>query len=120
MLGTGKMGTKALKRPDRSLAFFVMALQGHTVIIELRNTAFVKGTVYIADMYMKYDLLWLQVIANSIINIHGFCRLLVLLHVKSDHTAQWRQGPKPTGSCHSCEFLPKPHACTCKAQGFVM
>ena len=52
-LGSGKMGTKALKRPDRTLAFFVMALQGHAVIIELRNTAFLKGTVYIADMYMK-------------------------------------------------------------------
>ena len=52
-IGTGKVGSKSLKRADRSLVFFVMALQGHDVIIELRNGVFLRGTVYIADVFMK-------------------------------------------------------------------
>jgi hypothetical protein len=52
-LGTGKVGSKSLKRADRSLVCFVMALQGHDVIIELRNGVFLRGTVYIADVFMK-------------------------------------------------------------------
>jgi small nuclear ribonucleoprotein (snRNP)-like protein len=47
------MGAKALKRMDRSLAFFVLALQGHDVVIELRNAVYLRGTVYIADIFMK-------------------------------------------------------------------
>lgn len=38
---------------DRTLAFFVIALQEHAVIVELRTGVFVQGTVYIADVYMK-------------------------------------------------------------------
>ena len=54
-LGSGKLGSKSLKRMDRSLVFFVMALQGHDIIVELRNNTFLRGTLYVADIYMKCD-----------------------------------------------------------------
>jgi hypothetical protein len=55
VLGTGKLASKALKRTDRTLAFFIMALQGHDVIMELRNSTYLRGTVYVADVFMKCE-----------------------------------------------------------------
>jgi hypothetical protein len=52
-LGSGKVGAKQLRRTDRTLCFFIMALQGHEVVIELRSNTFLKGIVYMADVHWK-------------------------------------------------------------------
>lgn len=52
-LGSGKVGAKQLKRTDRTLCFFMLALQGHDVVVELRAGTFLKGTVYVADVHWK-------------------------------------------------------------------
>ena len=52
-LGSGKVGAKQLKRTDRTLCFFMLALQGHDVVVELRAGNFLKGTVYMADVHWK-------------------------------------------------------------------
>jgi hypothetical protein len=53
-LGTGRVSSKRLDRSDRTLSFFVLALQGSSVVVELRNMVFLRGTVYMADIHMKY------------------------------------------------------------------
>jgi hypothetical protein len=55
LLGTGKARSSQLKRCDRTLAFFVLALQGSDIVVELRNQVFLRGTLYMADIHMKYE-----------------------------------------------------------------
>lgn len=54
-LGTGRKKSRNLDNVDKSLACFTSALQGTPVIVELRNSMFVRGTLYMSDVYMKYD-----------------------------------------------------------------
>lgn len=55
ILGTGRKKSRNLDNIDKSLACFTSALQGSPIIVELRNSTFVRGTLYMSDTFMKYD-----------------------------------------------------------------
>lgn len=61
-LGTGRKKSRNLDKGDKSLACFTSALQGSPIIVELRNSSFIRGTLYMSDVFMKYDLIvfWLS------------------------------------------------------------
>eukprot|EP00892_Ulva_mutabilis_P005180 jgi/Ulvmu1/3033/UM015_0073.1 len=52
-LGTGRKKSRNLDNLDKSLACFTSALQGTPIIVELRNSAFVRGTLYVSDLFMN-------------------------------------------------------------------
>lgn len=52
-LGTGRKKSRNLDNLDKSLACFTGALQGSPIIVELRSSVFVRGTLYMSDMFMK-------------------------------------------------------------------
>lgn len=62
ILGTGRKKSRNLDNVDKSLACFASALQGSPIIVELRNSTFVRGTLYMSDTFMKYDFTaaWIQ------------------------------------------------------------
>lgn len=53
VLGTGRAVSRRLRRSEQSLAFLPILLQASPVVVELRNMTFLRGTVYMADAYMK-------------------------------------------------------------------
>jgi small nuclear ribonucleoprotein (snRNP)-like protein len=52
-LGTGRVHSRRLDRKDKTLSFFPLTLQGSAVVLELRNSVFLRGMLYMADIHMK-------------------------------------------------------------------
>jgi hypothetical protein len=76
-LGSGRAKTRRLQHSDQSLAFFPLLLQGTAVIVELRNLVFLRGTIYMADLYMKCGCVLTRAARHAVCTLH--MRLLACL-----------------------------------------